>query len=94
MSKYLKSEENPEGHALEDILLNLRADVIKRCDRIAMDHRPEAIRVLRNNIKILELLSDAAELSLESAKILDRAFGPSQAGIGAPPRIGTDERAA
>ena len=95
MTRFLCSDEHPEGYKLEDILLILRADIIKRSDRIAMDHRPEALRVLNNNIKILELLSNSIELSLDSTKTLDRAFGKSKALHGGAPRIGVpDEDAA
>lgn len=94
MTRFLKSEERPEGHKLEDILMTLRADIIKRCDRISMDRRPEAIRVLNNNVRILELMSESIELAIDSTRTLDKAFGPSRADVGGPPRIGTDEEAA
>ncbi len=50
------------------------------------DHRPEAHRVLENNIKILQLLTDSIALAEESSHILDKTFGPSRDG---QPRIGT-----
>jgi hypothetical protein len=43
---------------------------------------------MANNMKILGLLSEAIALSLDSTRVLDRAFGPSQAAHGGPPRIG------
>ena len=88
MTRFLVSDDRPEGHKLEDILTQIRADVIRRCDRIADDHRPEALHVMANNMKILGLLTEAIELSNESTKTLDRSFGPSQAAKGGPPRIG------
>ncbi len=94
MTRFLQSEDRPEGHKLEDILLTLRSDIIKRCDRISLDRRPEAIKVLNNNIQILELMSEAIALAMDSTKTLDKAFGPSSATTGCPPRTGSEEEAA
>ncbi|MBF18448.1 MAG: histidine kinase [Hirschia sp.] len=95
MTRFLQSDDRPEGHKLEDILLTLRSDIIKRCDRISMDRRPEAIHVLNNNVQILKLMSEAIELALDSTRTLDRSFGKSHAGEGGKPRIGVlDEDAA
>ena len=88
MTHFLRSERKPDGHKLEDLLMQLRADMIHRCDVIAADTRPEALHVMANNMKILGLLSEAIALSLDSTRVLDRAFGPSQAAHGGPPRIG------
>jgi len=44
--------------------------------------------VLRNNTKILDLLGEAIDLATDSTQTLDKAFGPSQAAKGGPPRIG------
>ncbi|WP_259783000.1 hypothetical protein [Aestuariispira ectoiniformans] len=89
MTRFLVSDEKPDGYKLEDILTVLRNDVITRCGRIAEDKRPEAQHVLNNNIKILQLLEDAVKLSEDSSHVLDKAFGPSQASKGGPPRIGS-----
>ncbi len=95
MTRFLCSEKNPEGYKLEDLLLALRGEIIHRCEAIADDHRPEALQVMSNNLVILKHLSDAINLSMDSTRILDRAFGPSQAACGGPPRIGrADEKAA
>lgn len=88
MTRYLVSEENPAGRKLEDILMELRADVLTRCTKISGDTRPEALHVMNNNIKVLEHISEAIELAQDSTRLLDRAFGPSQAEKGGPPRIG------
>ena len=88
MTHFLASESNPEGFRLEDILLTIRRDVIKRADKIAEDQRPEARHVLENNIQILKLLSKAIKLAEDSTFTLDRSFGPSSANEGGPPRIG------
>lgn len=88
MTRFLISETNPGGRKLEDILLDLRGDVLKRCTKIAEDHRPEALHVLANNVKVLEHLTAAIELAQDSTTLLDRAFGPSEAKKGGEPRIG------
>ncbi|MEQ1779877.1 MAG: histidine kinase [Hyphomonadaceae bacterium] len=93
MTHFLRSERNPEGHKLEDLLVQLRADVLHRCEIIAADTRPEALHVLANNIKVLGHLSEAINLALDSTRVLDRSFGPSQAAHGGPPRIGKPEAA-
>ncbi|HCR67125.1 MAG TPA: histidine kinase, partial [Oceanicaulis sp.] len=35
MTRYLVSHENPTGRKLEDILMELRADVLIRCTKIS-----------------------------------------------------------
>lgn len=88
MTRFLQSEENPSGFKLEELLVVLRSDVLKRSVKIANDDRPEALHVMANNMKILQLLTEAAELARDSTQVLDRSFGPSTAGEGGPPRIG------
>ena len=93
MTHFLRSDKNPEGHKLEDLLMQLRADILHRCEIIAADTRPEALQVMANNVKILGHLSDAINAAFDSTRILDRAFGPSQAAHGGPPRIGKADAA-
>ncbi|GLQ06266.1 histidine kinase [Sneathiella chinensis] len=88
MTHFLVTEENPDGKRLEQVLSMVRNDVIQRCMLIAEDHRPEAQAVLANNMKVLGLLTEAIGLAEDSTRILDKAFGPSQAARGGPPRIG------
>ena len=90
MTRYLISETNPKGSKLEDILLEIRKDIFLRCTKIVDDTRNEANFVLNNNVKILGLLSEAIVLAEDSTQILDKAFGPSNAAEGGPPRIGED----
>jgi hypothetical protein len=92
VTHFLRSDKKPEGHKLEELLIMLRGDIVHRCDVIAGDHRPEALYVMNNNVKILQLLSEAIALSLDSTRMLDRAFGPSQAANGGPPRIGKADK--
>ncbi len=88
MTRFLISKENPEGHKLEDILKAIRKDILTRCTKIVDDQRAEAAHVLDNSMKILNLLSDAIHLAEDSTTTLDKAFGPSAAAGGGPPRIG------
>lgn len=86
MTKFLKSDDNDKGFLLEDILISIRKDILERGLKITDDKRPEALHVLSNNMKILNLISEAVALADDSTKTLDRAFGPH----GTSPRIGTD----
>jgi hypothetical protein len=88
MTRFLQSDENPNGYKLEEILAVLRSDVLLRSLKIAGDDRPEALRVMANNVKILQLLTEACELARNSTQTLDRAFGPSTVEEGGSPRIG------
>ena len=88
MTRYLVSDTNPQGMKLEDILRVIRRDILVRCEKIVDDHRTEAGQVLANNKRVLNLLTDAIALAEDSTRILDKAFGPSAAQNGGPPRIG------
>lgn len=88
MTRFLVSDENPSGYKLEDILTVLRADVLKRCSKIALDERAEAQHVVANNMEVLAHLTKAIELAKDSTRVLNKAFGPSKAAEGGPPRIG------
>ena len=90
MTRYLISESNPKGSKLEDILMEIRKDIIVRCTKIVDDNRNEANLVLNNNVKILGLLSESIILAEDSTSVLDKSFGPSHAPEGGPPRIGED----
>jgi len=88
MTHFLASQANEDGFKLEDILTVIRADVIKRCDKIVGDTRDEAAQVLENNIQILQLLSQSIRLAEESTRVLNRSFGPAS-DESDEPRIGT-----
>lgn len=87
MTRFLVSDENPGGYKLEELLTLIRADVLKRMDRIALDERPEAQAVFANNVAALEHMTRAIELARENSRVLDKAFGPKA--VGGPPRIGS-----
>ncbi|MEH6401839.1 MAG: hypothetical protein V7750_00610 [Sneathiella sp.] len=89
MTKFLVTEDNPGGQKLEKVLEQIRAEMILRCTFILEDNRSEAKIVLANNMKILGLLTDAIHIADDSTHVLDKAFGPSQAAKGGPPRIGS-----
>jgi hypothetical protein len=88
MTKFLISETNKDGCKLEEILMDVRKDMIFRCEKVVDDHRTEALHVLDNNMKILGLLSEAIKLASDSTDTLNRAFGPSTSAKGGEPRIG------
>ena len=89
MTRYLVCDENPSGYKLEEIFSSLRRDILVRCEKIIEDPRPEAKHVIANNMKILNLITEAIALAEESTSVLDKAFGPSKAAEGGPPRIGS-----
>lgn len=93
MTHFLRSDKNPSGHKLEDLLMQLRGDILHRCEIIAADTRPEALQVMANNVKILGHLTEAINAAMDSTRVLDRAFGPSVAAQGGLPRIGKSEAA-
>ena len=85
MTQFLAPDEHPQGFKLEEILAVIRKDVLTRATKIVDDDRPEACRVLENNLKIIQLLSEGIKLAEESSQVLTRSFGPHQDG---EPRIG------
>ena len=89
MTRFLVSVENPSGRKLEDILCEIRSDILERCTKLRDDHRPEALEVMANNVAILQSITDSIEMAMDSTNLLDKAFGPSQAAMGGPPRIGS-----
>ncbi len=88
MTKFLISDANPEGERLEDMFVAIRRDMIIRCAKIADDPRAEARHVLDNNVKIMNLLTEAIALAEDSTRTLDKSFGPSVTADGGEPRIG------
>ncbi|MBT5938637.1 MAG: histidine kinase [Rhodospirillaceae bacterium] len=89
MTKFLISDDNSDGYKLEDILMAVRKDMLARCGKVVDDHRAEALHVMKNNMKILGMLSEAITLATDSTNVLNRAFGPSKSADGGEPRIGT-----
>lgn len=70
MTKYLVSAENPSCSRTEDILDDIRADLIERMVPYRTDPRRELKAILANNVRILVLLSEAIELAEENTRIL------------------------
>jgi len=87
MTRFLATSENPSGWRLEDILSEIQSDIIRRSGKILEDTRPEARKVLRNNIDILGWLVKCIEKSEDSTQVLN-SIGPSESADGGPPRIG------
>jgi len=86
MTKFLLSADNPKGWKLEDLLIELQNDIVKRMARISADQRAEARVVFQNNIDIISMISECHKKAVESQKILD-SLGPPPGTSGAP-RIG------
>jgi hypothetical protein len=87
MTHFLVTEDKPDGYRLEDILGRVRKDMLTRAMKIADERRAEAQHVMRNNMKILGLISEPITLAEDSTRVLDKAFGSNVKG--GPPRIGT-----
>lgn len=85
MSRFLVTDENPEGHKLESVLSNIRNEIFQRLTLIMDDGRPEAVAVMNNNIKILDHLAESITLAENSSAVLDKAFGQHDPSM---PRIG------
>jgi len=81
---FLVTLDNPNGWTIEALLTEVQNDMVRRCQKILDDTRPEARAVLQNNIEILSLLSQSIALAEDSIKIL-RRLGPHVEG---QPRIG------
>jgi CBS domain-containing protein len=84
-TKFLVTEEKPDGYRLEDILTMIRNDILQRATKIMEDERVEAAAVMGNNIKILGFLSESIALAANSSDILDKSFGRHESDT---PRIG------
>lgn len=84
-TKFLMTDENPDGYTLEYILTAIRNDIVERATKIMEDERAEAKSVMNNDIKILGFLSESIELAKKSSDILTKSFGPHKANT---PRIG------
>ena len=85
MSRFLVTDDNPDGYKLEEILSAIRNEIMIRATKIMDDKRPEAQTVLNNNITILGLLAQSIALAEDSSRVLDKSFGPHK---GNKPRIG------
>ena len=86
MTQFLVTDDNPQGYKLEEILSAIRNDMMMRATKIMDDTRPEARKVLENNLRILQLLTESIGFAEDSTRLLNKSFGPHQAGA---PRIGT-----
>lgn len=84
---FLVSETKADGHRLEDILKEIRNDILVRCTHVMSDERPETALVMANNMKILGMLSDVIQLAENSTEVLTRLYGTDQAGTHEPPSV-------
>ncbi len=63
MTKLLVSDSNPQGFKTEEACRALISDILQRIVPLPGDPSAQAQKVLRNNITILGLLAQAAELA-------------------------------
>ena len=81
---FLVTTETPDGWTLEDLLMEVQNDMLRRSQKITDDARPEARRVLDNNIEILGLLTRCIAKAQDSTSVL-KSLGPH---VDGKPRIG------
>jgi len=82
---FLVSENKPDGFRLEEIVREIRNDILVRSTHVMTDDRPEIASVMANNMKILGMLSDVIALAENSTELLSRIYGTDQAGMHEPP---------
>jgi len=68
--KHLVSHDNPTGQRSEEILSEIRAEILVRMATYGDDPRPEAKAVMENNLKIAQLLTEAIHLAEANTKKL------------------------
>jgi len=61
--KYLVSHDNPDGKRSEELLTEIRAELLVRMASYGDDPRPEAKSVMENNLRIAQLLTEAIHLA-------------------------------
>jgi hypothetical protein len=82
MTNLLISDDNPNGAKLEDVLRILRKDIIARCHLSVAVHDKDTEKVVANNMRILNLLTECIDLAESSTDILVQAYGVEQAAKG------------
>ncbi|WP_422367894.1 hypothetical protein [Pelagibius sp.] len=70
MSKHLVSADNPGGQRTEELLSEIRAELLTRMAAYGEDPRPEAKTVMENNLEIAQLLTDAIHLAENNTNTL------------------------
>lgn len=83
---FLVSEGRPDGYRLEDIMREIRNDILVRCTHAMNDERPETGIVMANNMQILAKMSDIIALAENSTEVLSRVFGAEQGAMHEPPK--------
>jgi len=61
--KHLVSHDNPDGKRSEELLTEIRAELLVRMASYGDDPRPEAKSVMENNLRIAQLLTEAIHLA-------------------------------
>ena len=86
MTKVLMSADNPDGWKLEELLSQLRDEIVAKTDKVKNDQRITAQMLVRNNRSILRLLTAAEQLQRESLEEL--AMYRHDEGPSGTPRVG------
>ncbi|MDF4891579.1 hypothetical protein P3566_22070 [Vibrio parahaemolyticus] len=87
-SPVLMSRDNPEGWKLEDLMEQVRSEIMSKSLNIAEDMSFEAQTVKNNNFLILGLLMQVEAIQRQSFVVMSR-LGEDQ-GPNGKPRIGKD----
>lgn len=66
----LKSESHPEGWTTEALLARIRTEILDRLARLGHDPRPEATKLIANNLRIAQHLGEAIALAEENTATL------------------------
>ncbi|QJE73818.1 histidine kinase [Aerophototrophica crusticola] len=72
MTRILLSSANPSGKRTEEILSEIRSDLLVRMVGYGQDPRREMRAILDNNVRILGLLTEAIRLAEENSRVLDQ----------------------
>lgn len=67
---FLRSETRPDGWTTEALLGRVRTEILDRLARLGHDPRPEAAKLMINNLRIAQLLSEAVALAEENTATL------------------------
>jgi len=87
----LMSADNPTGWKLEELLAQVRKELLVKTEKITGDESTESMKVQCNNLSILRQLFNAEALQRESIAVL-AAKSPDQGPTG-PARIGATAHA-
>lgn len=89
----LMSKENPNGWKLEELLAQVRKELLVKTEKITGDESAVSMKVQCNNLSIMRQLFNAEALQRDSIAALD-AKAPDEGPNGQPRIGGTDHAVA